>query len=205
VALGNQTRRRGCSDDTRVDATGAGGAVTGAVDEAAVGLDLDLKDGGVVGAREGVEGLAAAEALALVRGEVEDFLVGGKVVVVASAVALMAGLLAASAFGLGGWRVVVGGRVSGGRSVRRVMGLRLLAEEAVFEVSDLGLESCDFVLELGFALCGALMLGLVVAGLLSCVPEGGEERTGFTREQAVVRLKGRVQSEWRQGGRGVVG
>jgi hypothetical protein len=154
-----------------------------------VGLDLDLQDGGVVAAGEGVEGLAAAGAVALVGGQVEDFLGGGEVVVVASAVALVAGLLTAPAPG-GGRRRGVGAGGSGvGRGIVGVVGvgLGLAAEELLLAESEEGLESCDLVLEGGLALGGALVLGLVRAGLLSGVEEGGEQGTG---------LPGRAASVW---------
>ena len=164
--------RRGGGDDARLSAAGAAGAVARAADEAAVGLDLDLQERGVVAAGEGGEGLAAADAVALVGGQVENLLGGGQVIVVAAAVALVSGLLTAAAFGLGGGGV---GRVYARCGLGGVgVGLGLVAEEAVLEVTDLGLKSCALALEGGLALAGALVLGLVVAGLLSGVAEGSE-------------------------------
>jgi hypothetical protein len=57
-------------------AAGAGRTIATPVDEAAVRLDLDLQDGGVVVAGKGSEGLAAALTTALVVGQDADFLGG---------------------------------------------------------------------------------------------------------------------------------
>jgi hypothetical protein len=68
-ALGDQPWRRRRGEDAGLGPTGTRGTVAAAVAEAAVGLDLDLQDGGVVGAGEGGEGLSAALAAALLRGQ----------------------------------------------------------------------------------------------------------------------------------------
>jgi hypothetical protein len=86
-----------------------------------------------------------------------------------------------------------------------VVGLGFLPEEAVLEVSDLGLEPCEFVVEEGLALCGALVHGLPVAGLLSGVEEGGVERARLTGQRSGVVPCGAVGEELGRWGRGVVG
>src|SRR5207253_1888361 len=60
--------RRG-GDAAGVSAAGTGGAVAVAADKAAIGLDLDLQEGGVLGAADGGERAAAAPAVALVAGQ----------------------------------------------------------------------------------------------------------------------------------------
>ena len=127
--------------------------------------------------------------------------------VVAAAVALVAGLLAAAALGRGRrGGVAAGGRVvRGRRGVRWVVGLGFWPEEAVLEVSDLGLEPCEFVLEEGGALCSGLVHGLPVAGLLSGVEEGGVERARLTRQRSGVVPCGAVGQELGRWGHVVAG
>ena len=148
--------------------------------------------------------MPAVGALALVGGQIENLLGGGEVVIASSSVSLVAGLLAPAAFGHLWWRVVVAW-VSGGGGIGGVMGLGLLAEEAMLEVTDLGLESCDLVLEEGLALCGALVHGLPIAGLLSGLAEGGQQGAVGTGEGAAVSVVGAVGCEVGEGGCGVVG
>jgi len=187
----------------------AGGAVALAVDEAAMGLDLDLQDGGVVAAREGSERLTAALTAALVVRQVADLLGGQQVGVIATAVALGPALLAtgsagccrlAASCGRGGVRrrgVVgkldqrVGRGAIGGQAVGGVGGLGTAAEEAMAEVAVFGLEEGDLLLKLLFALASALVHGLVEVGLLS-------EGDGFEKVRA--ELTGRVTG--REGGWG---
>ena len=108
--------------------------------------------------------------------------------VIAAAVALVTRLLAAPALGGGRRRGVRGGGCArGGRGVGVVgVGLGLTAEELLLAEAEAGLQTPDLILELGLALCGALVHGLVVTGLLSCVEEGGEQGAVLTGEGVVV-------------------
>jgi len=182
-AFGDETWRRRRGDDAGVNAAGAGGAVALAVDDAAMGFDIDLQDGGVVGAGKDSEGLAAVLTAALVVGQVTDLLGRGQVGIIASAVSFAATLLAAGAarrFAVirrgyrGGKRRRVSGlrrrrQVSlwlvGSQGIGGVAGLGTATEEAVAEVAVFGLKLGELLLEQVFALSSALMLGLVVSGL----------------------------------------
>jgi hypothetical protein len=204
--LGDQSWRRLRRDDAGMNAAGAGRSLAAAANTAAVGLDVALEDRGVVGAGEGGEGLATALTAALVVGQVAPFLGRGPVGVIAAAMALGAALLAAPAagrFGHRGGRVVrrrpgaVSGRAVGREDVGGVVGFGLASEEAMAEVADLGLEVGHRLLELVFALAGALMPGLVVGSLPLGIAERLLEGAGFARER---RKRGRRGS----GGQGMV-
>jgi hypothetical protein len=93
--FGDQTRRRRGRDDARMTPAGAGGAVALAADEAAISLDRNLQDRGVVGAGKGSEGLAAVLTAALLVGQAADLFDGGQVGIIASAMAFGATGLAA--------------------------------------------------------------------------------------------------------------
>src|SRR5262245_59491117 len=109
-----------------------------AADEAAMGLDLDLQDGGVLGAADGGEGPAAGPAAALLPRELVVFDDAGQVGIVAAAGPRPPGLLAAPPPGLrAGGRL---GRRAGGRGA----GFALAAEELVLAEAQLGFEfGCD--------------------------------------------------------------
>jgi hypothetical protein len=93
-----------------------------AADEAAVGPDLDLQEGGVLGAADGGEGSAATLTAALRAGDFPVLHDGGQMGIIAASRPWLAGLLAAWS---AGWVVVGGG--GGGRG--RGRGLGLAAEE----------------------------------------------------------------------------
>jgi hypothetical protein len=192
-----------------MNATGAGGAVA-AADAAPMGLDLDLEDGGVIGAREVGERLAARRAALLVGGP-GHFLRGGRqVAMVAAAVSGAAPLLAARSsavaggrrrvgVGARGWRgaVGVGGRDRGwGREqlIGTVACFGTAAEMLLPEEAKLGFEFGDALAESRLALTGALMHGLPVADLLaqgesfglswaSITRGGADGRHGMVRQQ----------------------
>ena len=63
-----------------------------------MGPDLDLQDGGLVGAGEGREGLSAAGAPLLFGGQFDDLLDGGQVGVVAALGSRLAPLLSAGSW-----------------------------------------------------------------------------------------------------------
>jgi hypothetical protein len=137
------------------------------VDEAAVGLDFDLQDGGVVAAGKGSERLTAALTAALVVRQVAGLLRSRQVRVIATAVALGTALLATGSTGcrrLSGVdrRGVVSQLVQEvGRgsirvqAVRGVGGLGTAAEESVAEVTVFSLEEGELLLEHLFALASA--------------------------------------------------
>jgi len=124
--------------------------------------------------------LSATLATALLRGQIADLLGGGQMVVATATVAGLARLLATAA--LGRWR----SRAGGGRIIGWVVGLGFLAEQAVLEVADLSLEARDLVAELGLTLGSALVLGLVVASLLSSLAESAEQGAGLAGEGRAV-------------------
>src|SRR6516165_4159786 len=191
----------------------AGGAVAAAADDAAVGLDVNLQDGCVLGAREVGERLAAARAALLGGGQALDFFGGRQRAIIAAAVAGLSPLLSprqATGAGRGGrgrfvgagrggggvgWRVRrgVGGRVGRWQLVRRGAGFGTAPEELLAEEAELGLEFGDTGVELRFALAGALMHGPPVADLLAEVEELALVRAGGT---------GRWQGRGRGGGGG---
>src|SRR5438128_1479800 len=77
-------------------ATVTGGAVAVAADDAAMRLDFDLQNRGILGAANGGEGAATAAAVALVPGDLLVLQDGGQVGVVAAAGPGPARLLTAS-------------------------------------------------------------------------------------------------------------
>jgi hypothetical protein len=177
-----------------------------AVDEAAMGLDLDFQDGAVVAAGKGSEGLAAVLTAALVRGQVADLLGGRQGGVITTAVAWDAALLATASAGcwhpalrrqrgrvhdwgaVGEFRQQVSRGVVGAQTVGAVVGLGASAEEPVPEVAVFGLEEGELLLEMFFALSGALVHGLVEVSLLS---EGdGFELVGAGLVRRVTGRKG---------------
>src|SRR5439155_10501218 len=101
--------RRG-RDDPRVRAAAAGRAVAVAADHPAMGPNLDLQDGGILGAADGGERAAAAPAATLVARDLPLLQDGGQVGVVAAARPRPAALVAAGA--------ARRGRVTGGRRGR---------------------------------------------------------------------------------------
>src|SRR5436305_5845785 len=122
-----------------MNAAGAGGAIAVPADDAAMGLDLDLQDGGILGAADGSEGVAAALAPAGRVGEFPVLVNGGQVGVVAAAWPPLAALLAPAP----ARRVVaaVGGRGGGDAGFGLAAGELLLAE------AQLGAELFDLLLE----------------------------------------------------------
>src|SRR5579862_8201516 len=181
-AVGDQPGRRRCHDPVGVAATATGGAVAASADDAAVGADLDLDQGGGMGltAARGV-GQAAGGAAALVGGELGDLVGGREVLEGASGVARASALLATGApGGGGGGRWTVGGVC---QSVGPVAALATAAIQALLEEPNLGLQvvealllllqSCvgvslelgELFLELGLAPFGSLEHRLVEAGL----------------------------------------
>lgn len=158
-------------------AAGAGGPVTTAADEAAMGADGHFEDGAEVGvAAAGGEGPAAATTAALLGRQVRCLSGGGEGVVVAAAVAGAAALLAAGAsrHRVGG-RLVVADRLAVlgedvGEGVGVVVALAAAAVEAMFEQAHLGLEVGEPLLQLGLVLLDArrgsgLSLGVSVGKL----------------------------------------
>jgi hypothetical protein len=106
-------------------ATSAGRSVTAAVDQPAMGLDLDFEDGGVVGAREVGERLATGRAAALVGRQVQEFFGGRQMALVTATVSGVAALLsawpsAAAGVGRGGGVGVHVRRLAVGRRGRGV-------------------------------------------------------------------------------------
>ena len=120
-ALGNHAGGRRGGDEAGMGAAGTGGAVAVAADQAAMGLDLNLQDGGVLRATDGSERAAAAPATARVARDLRLLNHGGQVRIVAAAWPLAAALLAA---GPAGWVVAAGGSRAGSDA-----GLGLAAEE----------------------------------------------------------------------------
>ena len=127
-------------------AAGAGGAVAAAADDPAVGPNLDLQDGRVLGAADGGEGAAAAPATALRRRKIVLLDDGREMGVVAAAWPRLAGLLAAPPPGRGRW--VRGRWGQGGADA----GLGLAAEELLLTEAELGAELFDLLFEEGLAL-----------------------------------------------------
>jgi hypothetical protein len=78
-----------------MNAAVAGGAITVPADEATMGLDVDLQEGGILGAADGGEGASAVATTALVAGEDVVLDEGGQVGIVAASRTGLAGLLAA--------------------------------------------------------------------------------------------------------------
>jgi hypothetical protein len=155
----------------------AGGAIAVAADEPTVCLDFDLQDGGVRGAADGREGLAAAPATARRCREFVLFDNRGQVGVVAAARSRPAGLLAASLSGRGSW--TRRGRWGSGA------GLGLFAEELLLAETQLSAELFDLLLEMGGTLDRAVVHGLPVGGLSPGLELDGEawaNGTGAVRE-----------------------
>jgi len=106
-----------------MNATVAGGPVTVATHEAAMGLDLDLQDGGILGAADRGEGTAAVAAAAQIPWDLAVLKDDGQVRVVAAAWSRLAVLLAALPPGYRAGTCRSRGRQEGGS------GLGLAAEE----------------------------------------------------------------------------
>jgi len=139
----------------------AGRAIALTADEAAIGLDRDLQDSGVVGAGKGREGLAAPLTVALLVGQTADLLGGGQRGISTTAMTWGAALLAAWAsrwFGIprrggcggkrrrgvgSGCRRAVSVWISGGQAIGNMRGFGTSAEEPVAEVADFSLELGD--------------------------------------------------------------
>jgi hypothetical protein len=144
-----------------------------AADEAAMGLDFDLQEGGVLGAADGGEGAAAGPAAALLPRDLVFFDEGGQVGIVAAAGPRPTGLLAAPP----GVRARgPKGRRAGGRDA----GFALAAEELLLAETQLGFECGDALLEGGFALDGAVVHRLPVTGLPPGLELHGEARANRT-------------------------
>jgi hypothetical protein len=124
-------------------------------------VDLDLQEFTVVGAGERSEGKAAVRTGLVVAVEVAVCGDGRKVRLIAARWAGSSGLLPASPWRLSR-RLGLGIRV--GLVGRR---LGLAAEELLFEESVLGLALGEALLEVGLALAGPLVHGLVEVGLLA--------------------------------------
>src|SRR5207244_4666627 len=121
--------------------------------------DLDLQDGGILGAADGGEGAATAPAVALGAGDLTILDDGGQVSIVAAARPRPAALLAAwpAAWGLGAVRSLARGGGGGG--------FGLAAEELLLAETHQGFEFGDPLFKACFALDGALVLGLPAGGL----------------------------------------
>ena len=169
-----------------------------AADEAAMGLDFDFQDRGILGAADGGEGAAAALAAALVAGDLVVLDDDGEVGVVTAARPWPATLLAAWPPGLG--RLARWGRRRRGSG----RGLGLAAKEVLRAEAQLGAELFDLLAEKGLAVAGTLGHGLPVGGLrpgLKCVGEARASRTravgdggrGTGRDRRV----GRQRQPWR--------
>jgi hypothetical protein len=141
-----------------------------------MGPDLDLQDDRILGAGEVGERLATPRAAALTRREDLRLFDAGKVGVIASLGTGPTRSLAAPST----WRRVGGGSI-GGRRSRRRSGLCLAAEELLLAKTKLGLESLDLEFELGLALEGSGVLGLVVGGLTKRLEILIEPRANRTR------------------------
>jgi hypothetical protein len=134
MTLGEDAGSRRGADDARGNAAVTGRAIAAAADEAAIGLDLDLQNGGILGAADGGEGSATTVAMAVCGGDLAFFDEGGEVAVIASLRTWLAPLLAAwpSGWSVGGGR----GRCRGGSG----RGLGLFAEELLLAETQLGAE-----------------------------------------------------------------
>ena len=160
VAFGNELvgRRRG--EHARLIGAAALAAITFAMIATAMGADIDFEDVAVGGAGDFFERFAALATRFLRIGQIVRFVGGGQMVVVASAMAFAAGLLAALAFRFVVWIIGIG-RLRGGR------GFGFSTEESAFEFAELAFEKLDSIFALGLALDGPLMLGLPVVRLLA--------------------------------------
>ncbi len=138
----------------------AGGSITAAANDSAIGPDFDLQDVGILGAREVGEWLTTPRATAFLRWKDLRVVHGRKVGVIASLRTWPTGLLAARQ----PWRRTGAGRVRGRRS-RRDGGLGLAPKELLLAKTDHRLQSSDLGFEVGLALKGSSVLGLPVGGL----------------------------------------
>jgi len=172
-----------------VDATVAGGAIAVAADEAAMGLDRDLQDGGIFGTTDRGEGAAAVSAATGVAGNLVIFGDSGEVRIVAAAWPLVAALLAAWPPGWG-----VGARRRRGGSGAS---LGLFAKELLLAQSQLGAELFVLLEEQGFAFDGALVQGFPVASLSPGLELDGQARANGTR--AVRERRGGAGGRWGRG------
>jgi hypothetical protein len=163
-------------DDTRMSGAGTSGPIAAASNGAAMGPDVDLQDGRILGAGEVGEGLAALRAKALLGGQDMVLGDGREVGVIASLGSGPTALLAATT----PCRRIGLGRIRDGRSGGRG-GLGLLAEELLLAEPDQGLEAVDLGLELGLAFEGAAMHGLPVGGLAPRLELLLEARANRTR------------------------
>jgi hypothetical protein len=145
---------------------------------AAMGLDLDLEDGGIRGAADRGEGAATAVAVSVGAGDLVFFGDHGQVRVVAAAWSRLAALLTTRPARWG-----VGGRRHG--RGRRGAGLGLAAEELLLAQTQLGAEVFVLLAEQRFAFDSALVLGLPITGLPPGRELNGEawaDGTGTIRE-----------------------
>ena len=154
---------------------GASGAVPAAANDPAMGPDLDLQDDRILSAGEVGERLTTPRAPALLRRKDLRVLDGREVGVIAALGTWPTGSLAARPT-----RRVGAGRIRGRRSCRRG-GLGLTPEELLLAKTDQRLEPLDLDFELGLALQGPGVLGLVVGGLTKRLEIPIQPRANRTR------------------------
>jgi hypothetical protein len=173
--LGNHTRGFWGGDDAGVRPTVTRGPIPMAANDPTVGPNLDFQDGGILCTPQGGKRAATTLAAALRLGKFVLLADGGQVCVVAAAWSGPATLLTPRpprrAVGRRGHR----GRCGGGA------GLYLAAEELLFAETQLGAELFVLLPQQGFALEGALVHGLPVAGGSPGLEFLGEAWTHRTR------------------------
>ena len=142
VALEEDARGRRGADEAGMHAAVTGRAITAAADDAAIGRDRDLQNGGILGTADGGEGPAAAVAVAVRAQDFVFFDDGGQVAVVAAPRPWFPRLLAA-------WPPRWSGRGRGRGCVRRwgssSRGLGFAAEELLLAETQLGAELFDLL------------------------------------------------------------
>jgi hypothetical protein len=164
-----------------MDSAGATAAIAAAMNDTAVGLDINLKDFTVLSARERRERQATTRAGLLAGRQIENLFNNGQGGVIAALRTRLAGLLAARLFGLR--HVSLGGiMVGGGAGAAAGLGrFAFVAVELLFEVTNARLQLLVFLFENAFTCHGLFVQGLPVSGTAEWLEAFSQMRTNGTR------------------------
>lgn len=166
AALGDELVGRRGGDHGRPVGAAAPAAIAFAMIAATMGANVDFEDVAIGRARNFLQRFAALGATFVLLGQIANFVGGGQMIVIASAMPFAASLLAA----LARWLVVVG-IVGIGFRLRGGGGFGFSPEEPAFPFTDFPLELLHLGREIRLALDGALVHRLPIVGLAAQVDE----------------------------------